>query len=122
MACRAWSSRNLPRRAILGILDDDAHRGEFVADAIGFLEIFSRTRGGAIGDQAIYPLGVDAACLLLSLLPLCGRLRQESEKPQGSREFVATRLAFQTSIPKTMQRGDHLRRVEIVGQRLDHDG
>src|SRR3984893_4385258 len=118
----AHSSRDLPGGAVLGILDDDAHRGEFVADAIGFLEVFSRTRGGAIGDQAIHPLGVDAARLLLALLPRRGRLREESKEPQGSGEFIAIPLVFRSGIPKTMERGNHLRRVEIVGQRLDHDG
>src|SRR5579864_2998053 len=43
----ALSSRDLPGRALLGILDDDAHRGELIANTIGFLEVLAGARGGA---------------------------------------------------------------------------
>ena len=47
----APSSRDLPGGAVLGILQHDAHGGEFVADAVGFLEVFGLARGIARGDQ-----------------------------------------------------------------------
>ena len=58
MAYRVWSSRDLPGGhglsvGILAVLDGDAHRGKFVADAIGFLEVLSRARRRAIRNQAI---------------------------------------------------------------------
>src|SRR5690242_5062836 len=44
---RPGSSRDLPGGAVLGILEHDAHGGEFVADAVGLLEILRLARGGA---------------------------------------------------------------------------
>src|SRR5581483_2024688 len=78
------SSRDLPGGAVLGVLDGDAHRGELVADAIGLLEVFSRTRGGAIGNQRVDAIGIDAACAALAGFPMRGALGQESQKTQRS--------------------------------------
>ena len=53
MACRVCrSSRDLPGRhriatGVLAVLEDNAHRCELVADAIGFFKILSRARSGA---------------------------------------------------------------------------
>src|SRR5262245_9493392 len=65
MACRAWSSRHLPGRdrlavGALAVLEHDAHRGEFVTDAIALLEILAGARGGAVGDEAFDPRRIDA--------------------------------------------------------------
>src|SRR5512144_659521 len=65
-AYRVSSSRDLPcghglSIGILAVLDGDAHRGEFVADAIGLLEVLSRTRRRTIRNQAVDLLRIDAA-------------------------------------------------------------
>src|SRR6476620_8534770 len=61
---RAWdapwpSSRDLPGCAVLGILEHNAHGGEFVADTVGFLEVFCRARIGSRLNQADYLAFVD---------------------------------------------------------------
>src|SRR6185437_6324883 len=71
----AGSSRDLPGGALFGILDHDAHRCELVADAIGLLEVLSRTGSGASLNQRAnfnfawalpgdYAIAVDLATLL----------------------------------------------------------
>src|SRR5450631_1475934 len=44
------SSRNLPGGAVLGVLQHHAHRGELVADAIGFGEVLGFAGGIAGAD------------------------------------------------------------------------
>lgn len=40
-----------PRRATGTVFKDDTSRGEFIADAVGFGEVFSGAGGGAGGDS-----------------------------------------------------------------------
>src|SRR5262249_25437077 len=94
MAYRAGSSRDLPcghglSVGILAVLDGNAHRGEFVADAIGFLEVFSRARRRAVRNQPIDLLRIDAARLLLASLPRRSTRREEAEQPERGRELAA---------------------------------
>ena len=51
LAERGRSSRDLPGGAVLGVLQHDAHFGEFVADAVGFLEVLCLARRIARFDQ-----------------------------------------------------------------------
>src|SRR3954454_6691429 len=85
-ACRAASSCDLPRRAFLGVLDRNAHRGKQIADTIGFRKVFARTRRRPLRDQPLDFLGIDAARLLLAPFPLCGALGEKAEQPQRTRE------------------------------------
>src|SRR4029078_11518133 len=73
-ACRAASSRDLPRRAFLGVLDRNAHRGKQIADTIGLRKVRARTRRRPLREQALDFLGIDAARLLLASFPLRGTL------------------------------------------------
>src|SRR3984885_13358276 len=122
---RVWAapvplSRDLPGGAFLGILDDNAHRREFIADAVGFLEVFSGAGSGAIRNQAIDLLGIDTAGLLLSTIPGRSALRQETEKPQrGGKLLTIPFISGSSTIPHAMQRRDHLRRVQIIQQCLN---
>src|SRR5437763_16374941 len=47
------SSHLLPRGAFLGILYNNAHRCQFITDAIGFLEVLAGAGGGALNDECI---------------------------------------------------------------------
>src|SRR5690242_10862343 len=69
-ACRAVSSRDLPGRSVLGVLDRNAHRRQQIADAVGLLEVLPTTRRRPLRDQALDLRGIDAACLLLAPFPL----------------------------------------------------
>src|SRR5450631_3813191 len=85
------------------------------SDPIGFLEVFSRPRSGAFGNQTIDLFDVDAARLLFSAFPFRRALGQETQKPQGSRKRVAIPFTSGSgAIAQTVQRGDHLRRVQVV--------
>src|SRR5579883_647400 len=77
-AYRDGSSRDLPSGAILGILDCDSHRRKLVADAIRFLEILARTRGGTLRDQSLDPGCINAARAAFAALPLFAAFAQKS--------------------------------------------
>src|SRR4029078_13385304 len=70
-ACRGASSRKLPGRTILGVLDRNAHRGKQIADPVGVRKVLARARRGPLRDQALDLGGIDAARPLLAPLPLC---------------------------------------------------
>ena len=55
------SSRDLPGGAVLGVFEHYAHFREFVADAIGFLEILRAARGDPISNARIDYRGVQAS-------------------------------------------------------------
>jgi hypothetical protein len=48
-----WSSGDLPGGAVLGVLEHHAHRGEFVADAIGLGEVLRRTSSCSSFNESI---------------------------------------------------------------------
>src|SRR3954467_15271246 len=114
--CRAASSRDLPRRAFLGVLDRNAHRGKQIADTIGLRKVLTPTRRRPLREQALDFLGIDAARLLLAPFPLRGTLREKAEQPQRTREGTNVAAA------QAMQRRDRQRCIEVVEQRLDHCG
>src|SRR4051812_10961659 len=94
MVCRVCPSRHLPCRSrfavgALAILQHDAHGSELVADAVGFLEVFSRTCSGTVSNQALDTRGIDTTRLLLARLPVRGALRQEAEHAQRRGECRA---------------------------------
>ena len=78
---------------ILAILDHDAHRRQFVADAIGFLEVLSGAGGGPLRNQTDRPAAhrrrSPAACGP-SMPP---RSRQEAEQPQRGGKLAAIAFA-----------------------------
>src|SRR6202041_941822 len=105
---RVWAapvplSRDLPGSAFLGILDDNAHRRQFIADPIGFLEVLSCAGRGAVRNQAIDLLGIDTAGLLLSTIPGRSALRQETEKPQrGGKLLTIPLISGSSTIPQAV--------------------
>src|SRR6185437_8475 len=74
------SSRHLPRGAVLGILEHDAHGGELVAEAVGLLEVLGLARRGAGVDQRLHFRGIDIRSGLSARRPLRRALAQEAEQ------------------------------------------
>src|SRR5258708_5189534 len=63
------SSRELPGRAVLGVLEHHAHGEELVADAVGLGEVLRLAGSGARRNQGFDTGSVDALCLALALRP-----------------------------------------------------
>src|SRR5262249_25011520 len=97
-AARAWdapapSSRDLPGGAVLGILEHDTHGGEFVADAIGLLEVL-RLAGGIAGfDETRNFRVVDGERLRPPRRPFGGRVMQHTNDLPAGFEASGGRLA-----------------------------
>ena len=89
LASRGGSSRDLPGGAVLGVFQHDAHFGEFVADAVGFLEVLHFARGIARFDQAGDLAFVDRNRRRPERRPLRGRClataRSIAHSPSGRR-------------------------------------
>ena len=103
-------------RQLLAVLDDDAHRGEFVADAVGFLEILSRAGGGAVRNQS-------STCFASTPLACCLRpFHAAATHRTGSRAAgaMAANSPRSRSPPdaaafrRPCSDSDRLRRVQIV--------
>ena len=91
---RAGSSRDLPGGAFFGVLDDNAHRRELIADPVGFLEILSRAGGGAAEiSPSICLASTPLACCLRSSIPPHFRTgnRAAAARPQTGRDRVRFR-------------------------------
>src|SRR5581483_6784871 len=117
------SSRDLPGGAILGILQHDPHSGEFVADAIGLLEVLSLARGIARVDQAGHLTFVDRGRSAAPRLPVGGGALQYADQLRAGFETGRRRLcALERLGAQLVQRGQRLRCVEIVRQGIERVG
>ena len=129
-ARRAWdapwpSSRDLPGGAVLGILEHDAHGGEFVADAVGFFEILCLARGVARFDQvrrilfsSILPIDVRRGMLSMQLSE-----HSLDQQPQSNAQLASQSSASSDRALRAFGRlcsaqlvkcGNRLRRIKIV--------
>ena len=115
------SSRDLPGGAVLGIFQHDAHGGEFVADAVGFLEVLGLAGRGAGVDQRLTSPRTTARVGAIAA-DLRRRLRQETEKlcQEAPASPARLRRPDRRLAPhrQAVQRRHRARRVQIVAQRL----
>src|SRR4051794_17041686 len=84
---RVRSSRDLPSRAVLRILQHHAKRGEFIADAIGLREVPGLARGKPCGDAAVDLVRRKRGSRRTRLAPFgkCGRAETEKRERPGER-------------------------------------
>src|SRR6516165_649629 len=122
-ACQ--SSRNLPRGAVLRILEHDSHTCELVSDAVRLLEIpgSSGLRPGI--DQGLYFCFVDCRSAWIACEVFSPRLLQNAE--QGTARLDPA-LQLDLLRPRrgpgfgnqSMHASNNARRVEVVAERIEH--
>src|SRR5690606_36983232 len=110
---RAWGSLpsacNLPGGAVLGVGELDAHRREFVADAIGLGPVLRGAGGIAGRDKPLDLIPWDRNGLSLRLPPFIENIPAEAEKGQRARQGLAPGRMFER-----MHFGNGSGRIEIV--------
>ena len=111
---QAASSRDLPGGAVLGVLQHDAHGGELVADTVGFGPVLRRA---GIESRARSDFRLSAVVdRTLALRPFRAASPSASRKPKNA----SVRQAPSPAACEAVHFGDGFRRIEIVGQRIEH--
>ncbi len=112
------SVRQLPGRAVLAVLQGDAEREQFVADAIGLGEVARLARVEPRRDAAArFPPAPAPPSGALLARQFENRSSAEAEERERAGERLAAR-----DVLERMHLGDRLRRVEVVAQRFEHAG
>ena len=111
LACASRSSRDLPGGAVFGVFQHDAHLGEFIADAIGSLEVLALRAADLFSINAATV--ASSTCFRIVLCEI--NLRNIDTKKSTIRTDRSRRQGpFLASIKKLMKLGNRLRSVQII--------
>src|ERR1700684_300724 len=113
----ACSWRDLPGGAFLGIFDENAHRGQFVPDTIGFLEVFSLACGGTSGHKRFYLCSVKRNGFIFSReMPLCQKTPDCLRRTQKEAAGLGVCFCFRRQFAENCNGS---RRIQVIAQGLE---